>query len=129
MTGSCLLETVLLTNEFRSVDEPMHSAVDLFTHVFGSDPIVPCYVRAAFEAAKASQEVAPKRATWLVLAVILPQIPAYIMSTSSKPEKASAFFRWLESEVERLFHGAYGEFDSPLCEFVVASQIYYNSLP
>jgi len=89
---------------------------------------MPRLVCEALKQARACQELAPKRAVWLVLALLLPQVPAYVLSTSPSPDKAVPFFKWLEQEAERLFHGAYGGFDSPINEFVAAAQLKYNSL-
>jgi hypothetical protein len=128
LPGSCLLQTVLFGTDFRAVDEPLFSAVNLFLKMHGQDSVLPHFVAGALRQAEASAELSPKRASWLVLSLLLPQVPSYVLSHSAEPEKAGAFFRWLEQDVERLFHGSYGTYESPLNEFVAAAQLYYNSI-
>lgn len=124
---ACLLETMLFSADFRSVDEPTHSAVALFNTLYGEDPVLPRFVRPAFETVKASQELGLKRALWLLLLRTLPPISQYVVAHAARPERAVALVRWLETEVERLFKGGYAGAEYPLDEFVAAAQVFYNS--
>lgn len=125
--SACLLETMLYSHDFRAVDEPTHSAVDLFCTMHGADLILPPFVLPAFEAVKRTPQLNPKRATWLVMLRSLPPVAQYVTAHAARPERAAALCAWLEAEVERLFTGGYCAFNAPLDEFVAAAQVYYNS--
>jgi hypothetical protein len=56
----------------------------------------------------------------------LSPIAAYVTRNSRDPERAAALCAWLETEVENLFTGKYHAYASPLDEFVVLAQIFYN---
>jgi hypothetical protein len=128
MSGSaCLLETILFSSDFRAVDEPLHSAVHLFDTIYGKDVMMPPFVKPAFEMVKSSANLNPKRALWLVLMRVLPPIAEYAIANARQPVRASALGGWLETEVERLFTGAYHAYDSPLDEFVSGAQVFYNT--
>ena len=125
---SCVIETILFSSDFRSVDEPTHSAVELFFQMYGADlPSSMCFVRPAFDLAKRTEQLAPKRALWLVLMRMLPPIAAYATSHARRGDRAAALCAWLEREVERLFKGGYHEHEQPLDAFVAAAQVFYNS--
>lgn len=127
MSGStCLLETILFSCDFRAVDEPTHSAVALFDSLYGADPVLPPFVRPAFEVVKASHELNPKRALWLMLMRTLPPIGDYVVKNAHRGDRAVALAGWLEIEVEKLFLGGYAAHEAPLDEFVAAAQMFYN---
>jgi len=127
MAAPCLLETILFGCDFRAVDEPTHSAVNLFYTMHGSDAVLPPFVRQAFEDTKAAPQLNPKRALWLVLMRMLPPIANYAVQNARHPARAAALGTWLETEVERLFTGGYHQHERPIDAFVVAAQIFYNS--
>jgi hypothetical protein len=118
---------MLFSSDFRAVDEPTHMAVGLFYTMYGADPALPEFVKPAFESAKASLELGPKRALWLMLLRTLPPIAAYVSAHAKHPAKAAALGVWLDTEVELLFTGGYSAHESPLDEFVSAAQIFYNT--
>lgn len=124
---ACLLETMLFSSDFHAVNEPTYSAVDLFKTMHGADPILPPFVLEVFEEVKRTPELAAKRALWLVMLRSLPPVSHYVTTHAKQPDRAHAMCAWLESEVEGLFTGKYHAFGSPLDEFVVAAQVYYNS--
>lgn len=127
MEAPCLVETILFSCDFRAVDEPTHSAVDLFRRMHGEDGVMPSFVWGAFEAVKGTEVLNLKRALWLVLMRILPPIAEYSVAHARRREKAVALATWLETEVERLFTGGYQEHERPLDAFVEAAQIVYNT--
>ena len=124
---ACLLETMLFSSDFRSVDEPTHSAVELFHQMYGADPILPCWVASAFDSVKQTKNLATKRALWLVLMRTLPPIAQYVTAHAHRPDRAVALAAWLEGEVERLFTGGYHAHDEPLSAFVEAAQVFFNT--
>jgi hypothetical protein len=124
---SRLLETMLFSCDFRAVDEPTRSAFALFDTVHGKDPTFPPFVHAAFESTKKSDQLNPKRAAWLVLMCILPQIAVYVVDNASSRERAVKLVDWLGGEVEKLFDGGYNAHAKPLDAFVEAAQVQYNT--
>jgi hypothetical protein len=124
----CLLETMLSSTDYRSIDEPLFTAVDLFERSHGADPVLPKFVLPAFRSALSHRSLNLKRALWLMLLRVCPPVEAFVLQNARKPECAQAFLAWLAEDVERLFHGGYSAFDQPLDEFVSAAQVVYNSL-
>jgi hypothetical protein len=118
---------MLFSSDFRSVDEPTHSAVALFQQMYGDDPILPPFVATAFDSVKNTKNLATKRALWLVLMRSLPPIAQYVTSNARRPDRAVALAAWLEVEVERLFTGGYHAHDEPLSAFVEAAQVFFNT--
>lgn len=127
--SACLLETMLYSHDFHAVNEPTHTAVDLFRTMHGADPIMSYtpFVLPAFDEVKRTPQLNPKRATWLIMLRSLPPVAEYVTAHAARPERAVALCAWLEVEVERLFTGGYWAFNAPLDEFVAAAQVYYNS--
>jgi len=122
-----LLHTVLTSNDYRSIDEPLFSAVSLFEQRHGRDAVLPDFVLPAFRAVLSHTSLNLKRALWLILVRMCPPIEEYVAATEPNAERARMFLAWLAEEVERLFNGSYSAFPRPLDEFVSSAQVAFNN--
>ncbi len=122
-----LLQTMLTSNDYRSVDEPLFSAVSLFEQRHGQDAVLPDFVLPAFRKVMSYPSLNLKRALWLILIRMCPPIEEYVGASEPNPERARLFLAWLAEEVERLFNGSYSAFPRPLDEFVSSAQVAFNS--
>lgn len=123
-----LLDTVLQSQDFVAVDQPLFSALDLFrrTHdVPGSN--IPSYVWDIMQRVQASANLNAKRFVWLVCMRCCPAIANYVISNSPNPDRASRFMVHLDADLERLFRGGYSSFETPIDEFVSAAILAYNA--
>lgn len=127
MAARDLLRDVLASLDFRTVDEPLHSAVDLVQQLHAEQRVIPAFVWPIYERVKRTQELTPKRALWLCILTTVPAVAAYVVQTSPDPERAKAFIEWLVLEFEKLFHGEYAAHASQLDVFVATCLLQYDA--
>ena len=101
-----VLHQVLTSHDFVAVDQPLFGAIDLFSRTVGTYPHMPSFVKAQLETARKSADLVVKRASWLVLLVIMPEMQQYALSVGH-PVKTPQFLSWCTAEAEKLFDGAY----------------------
>ena len=103
---SDVLRDVLLSHDYVTVDQPLFSAVELFQSTVNRVPHMHPFALEAMRAAQRSADLTVKRAVWLILLLILPEMQSYVISVGD-PEKTPRLLGWLSSEAERLFDGTY----------------------
>ena len=108
--------------EFVAVDQALFTALELLkseqrAHNF------PVFERVwvSADAARKSTDLSLKKAWWLVLMALLPQIQDHVVGTASNRTKAQAYVGWLQTETEQLFCGKYAQTAKPLSEFVASA--------
>lgn len=101
-----MLRQVLTSHDFVTVDQPLFGAIDLFTNTVGTFAHMPSFVKIQLEAARQSGDLVVKRASWLILLVILPEMQQYALSVGN-PVKTPQFLTWCTAEAEKLFNGTY----------------------
>ena len=126
---SDVLRDVLLSHDFVTVDQPLFSAVDLFNKTVNTFQHMHPFVLDALHAAQKSADLDVKRAVWLILLLILPEMQSYVVSVGD-PEKTSRLMGWLSSEAESLFDGTYQKRhgDETLSVFVVNACNVYDGV-
>lgn len=122
---SDVLTDVVRSTNYRAVDEALYTAKQLFFQMHGEN--MPPFVRDAFEATQRSEELALKRAVWLLCATLCQPIAEYAIAHAANPEKAAEFMRWVSNEFELLFTGKYSGFEFSIIEFVSAIQMQFES--
>ena len=123
-----LLDTVLQSQDFVAVDQPLFSALELFrrTHdVPGNN--IPSYVWEVMQRVQTSANLNAKRFVWLVCMRCCPAIANYVVSNNPNQDRASRFMVHLDADLERLFRGGYSSFEMPIDEFVSAALLAYNA--
>ena len=106
MSESDVLLRMLTTHDFVAVDQPLFSAIDLFRKTVGTFPHMPPFVAESLHAAHQSSDLTVKRAVWLVLLVMIPEMQSYVLSVGHAV-KTPHTLAWLSQEAERLFNGSY----------------------
>lgn len=124
-----LLETVLFSCDYIAVDQPLHTALELFTTMYKDSALMPFFVFDTFKTIQSADDLSLKRALWLLMLVSCPPIMEYVTSHSPDAERTRSFVDWLGPEFEKLFTGEYHAFDSQILEFVTQAQMAYNRTP
>lgn len=124
---SDLLSTVLFSLDYRSVDEPVFSALELYEKMYKGSDTMPISVFKTLRRVQSSNDLALKRALWLLMLVCCKPIMDYTTTTTTDPERMKKFLDWLVLEFGKLFQGDYSLFDDQLIEFVTQAQMLYNS--
>jgi hypothetical protein len=123
-----VLHQVITSHDFIDVDQPLFSAIELYERTVGTFQHMPTFVIGALRAAHQSSDLAVKRATWLLLMVIMPEIQMYVSSVGH-PVKTPRFLAWCTAEAERFFDGTYQSMhgDEALAAFVTNACNAYES--
>jgi hypothetical protein len=123
-----LLATMLQSQDFVAVDQPLYSALELFrrTHDAPHNNI-PSYVWSIFDSVRKTSDLTAKRFVWLVCLRCCPPIADYVVNNCTDRERTSRFLVHLETDLERLFRGGYSAFEMPISEFISAAILAYNS--
>jgi hypothetical protein len=127
MESRDLLHEVLSSIDFRTIDEPLHSAVDLMKQLHGDATTIPAFVWGIYDRVKDTTDLTPKRVLWLCILKVVPAVAAYVVQTSPNPQHATQFIEWLGGEFELLLNGAYAKYDSQLDVFLAKCLLQYNA--
>jgi hypothetical protein len=127
MEGRDLLHEVLSSIDFRTVDEPLHSAVALMKQLHQDASTIPAFVWDIYDRVKETTQLTPKRVLWLCILKVVPAVATYVVQTSPQPQRATKFIEWLGAEFEGLFNGAYAKYDSQLDVFLANCLLQYNA--
>jgi hypothetical protein len=106
MSGVDVLGQMITSHDFVAVDQPLYSAIELWNQTLGLFPHMPSFVKVQLAAAQTSGDLIVKRAAWLILLVVMPEVQVYALSVGH-PEKTPKFLAWCTAEAEKLFSGAY----------------------
>jgi hypothetical protein len=122
-----LLHDMLSSIDFRTVDEPLHSAVDLLRRLLENEGTIPKFVWPIYDRVRSTTDLTPKRVLWLCTLKMLPAVATYVIQTSPQPQRAVVFLEWLGTELEKLFNGGYSGYDQQLDVFVANCLLKYNA--